>query len=253
MTAGSASPRNTLERSLIPITPRSRKGAAWASRSPTQSSRSMTVTSRWNPCLEPAQPSPAVYLPASNSTLCAEAKAGEGRIREGRGTILFMDDEQSVRETVGMMLRRLGYGVTLVDDGAKAVERYQESIQSNNPFNAVILDLTVPGGMGGKEAIARLGRLIPASEQLCPAVMPMTPSWPTTSNTGSQVWWPSRTASRTLAQRLQHYCRCLQTIVSRCKAMSVEKIRSTIPVLRRTTSIVKPRVSCCMAAARRRS
>ncbi len=102
-----------------------------------------------------------VYLPASNSTLCAEAKAGEGRIREGRGTILVMDDEQSVRETVGMMLRRLGYGVTLVEDGAKAVERYQESIQSNNPFDAVILDLTVRGGMGGKEAIARLREIDP--------------------------------------------------------------------------------------------
>ena len=101
-----------------------------------------------------------VYLPASNA-FCAEAQAGEGRMREGRGTILVMDDEHEVRETVGTMLRRLGYTVELVEDGAKAVERYRESIQNNRPFDAVILDLTVTGGMGGKEAIVRLREIAP--------------------------------------------------------------------------------------------
>jgi PAS domain S-box-containing protein len=101
-----------------------------------------------------------VYLPAS-STVGTEARAGEEQPREGRGMILVMDDEHDVRETMGLMLRRLGYAVELVEDGAKAVERYRESMRNNKPFDAVIMDLTVPGGMGGRDAIDRLREIDP--------------------------------------------------------------------------------------------
>ncbi len=101
-----------------------------------------------------------IYLPACNAP-CAEAQAGEGRIRKGRGMILVMDDEHDVRATVGQMLQRLGYTVDLVEDGAMAVQRYRESIQNNNPFDAVIMDLTVPGGMGGRDALVRMLEIDP--------------------------------------------------------------------------------------------
>jgi two-component system cell cycle sensor histidine kinase/response regulator CckA len=101
-----------------------------------------------------------VYLPACDAG-CAEAQAVETMTAGGQGTILVMDDEHEVRETVGAMLRRLGYTVELVESGAMAVERYRESLQNNKPFDLVIMDLTVPGGMGGKEAVVRLREMDP--------------------------------------------------------------------------------------------
>jgi PAS domain S-box-containing protein len=101
-----------------------------------------------------------VYLPACDAG-CAEAQADEGRIAGGKGRVLVMDDEPEVRETVGAMLERLGYTVELVESGARAVERYRESLRDAGPFDLVIMDLTVPGGMGGKEAIARLREMDP--------------------------------------------------------------------------------------------
>jgi CheY-like chemotaxis protein len=101
-----------------------------------------------------------VYVPACDAR-CVEAQADEGRIARGQGRILVMDDERELRETVGAMLQRLGYTVELVESGAGAVERYREELRNKRPFDLVIMDLTVPGGMGGKEAIARLRELDP--------------------------------------------------------------------------------------------
>ena len=74
----------------------------------------------------------------------------------GHGKVLVMDDEDMVRQLVGQMLERLGYEVELAKDGAEVIERYRHTFESGNPFDAVILDLTVSGGMGGKEAINKL-------------------------------------------------------------------------------------------------
>jgi PAS domain S-box-containing protein len=102
----------------------------------------------------------SVYLPACDDGP-AEARLDEGEIARGTGTILVMDDEAELRETVGQMLRRLGYTVELVENGAQAIERYGEALRDNRPFDAVIMDLTVAGGMGGREAMARLKELDP--------------------------------------------------------------------------------------------
>ena len=59
----------------------------------------------------------------------------------------------------GQMLNRLGYEVSLSQDGAEAVEQYRQSLESGQPFDAVILDLTVPGGMGGEQTIEKLREL----------------------------------------------------------------------------------------------
>jgi len=60
------------------------------------------------------------------------------------------------------MLRYLGYRVGFAKDGTEAIEIYINAKESGDPFDAVIMDLTVPGGMGGKEAIAKLLKIDPA-------------------------------------------------------------------------------------------
>jgi CheY-like chemotaxis protein len=67
-----------------------------------------------------------------------------------------MDDEAMLREIAGELLREIGYEPEFARDGAEAVRIYHQAMASGCPFDAVILDLTVPGGMGGVEAIKKL-------------------------------------------------------------------------------------------------
>ncbi len=96
-----------------------------------------------------------IYMPASLSA-AAEAAAGRAGIVQGHGRILVMDDEQIVRDVSGDMLQALGYEVECAKTGAEAVELYCRARDENRPFNAVIMDLTIPGGMGGKDAVKEL-------------------------------------------------------------------------------------------------
>jgi CheY-like chemotaxis protein len=72
-----------------------------------------------------------------------------------------MDDEDAVRRVAGQMLTVLGYEPVLVRDGAQALEQYRNASQEGRPIDAVIMDLTIPGGMGGKDAIRKLLELDP--------------------------------------------------------------------------------------------
>jgi two-component system, cell cycle sensor histidine kinase and response regulator CckA len=78
-----------------------------------------------------------------------------------KGRVLIMDDEELIREATGALLEHLGYRYESARDGAEAVERYREAMQRNDPFDVVILDLTVHGGMGGHESLARLREINP--------------------------------------------------------------------------------------------
>lgn len=82
------------------------------------------------------------------------------------GRILFMDDEEAIREVVGLMLRRRGYSVTVARDGREAVTAYGDAIARGTPYDAVVLDLAVPGGVGAREAIEALRRLDPGVRAL---------------------------------------------------------------------------------------
>ncbi|MGD0584258.1 MAG: nuclear transport factor 2 family protein [Oryzomonas sp.] len=68
------------------------------------------------------------------------------------GSILVMDDEEMIRELAVGMLEEIGYQVTTCDEGSEAIQLYKTAKGSGTPFSAVIMDLTIPGGMGGKEA-----------------------------------------------------------------------------------------------------
>jgi PAS domain S-box-containing protein len=104
-----------------------------------------------------------IFLPALDGD---ERATGERQYRppagHGTGRILLMDDDEMVRMTVGNMLKRTGYEVTFASEGSEALRLYRDAMEANNPFLLVIMDLTVPGGMGGSEAMQRLREIDPA-------------------------------------------------------------------------------------------
>ena len=95
-----------------------------------------------------------IYLPAASATLAPAAPAPAAR--SGAGTLLLMDDEAPIREVGSALLRGLGYEVTAVADGAAALAAYRAAHAAGRRFDAVILDLTVPGGMGGADCMREL-------------------------------------------------------------------------------------------------
>jgi PAS domain S-box-containing protein len=97
-----------------------------------------------------------IYLPAFEKALPEGGyEEREGPV-QGRGRILVMDDEDTVTDLLSDMLGQIGYEVGCARDGVEAIELYTQARNSNKAFDAVIMDLTVPGGMGGREAIKRL-------------------------------------------------------------------------------------------------
>lgn len=102
-----------------------------------------------------------VYLPVSSGSADLK-KPEENQALKGSGSILVMDDEPDVREATGNVLKRLGYTVAYAADGQEAIDMYRQAKQSGRTYDLFIMDLTVPGGMGGKEAIRKLHELDPA-------------------------------------------------------------------------------------------
>lgn len=80
-----------------------------------------------------------------------------------RKKVLVMDDEEIVRDVVGLMLYELGYEVSLSKDGEEAIERYRNEKATGESFDAVILDLNIQEGMGGTEACRRLLEIDPSA------------------------------------------------------------------------------------------
>ena len=104
-----------------------------------------------------------VYLPASDR--CAETiiVPNETPIH-GRGKILIMDDEQDIREVASDLLSLLGYQVETAENGNQAIEKYNTAMDLKTPFNIVIMDFTVPGGMGGREATKKILEIDPKAK-----------------------------------------------------------------------------------------
>ncbi len=93
-----------------------------------------------------------VFLQASEAGPTRTDKAGKPASRIG-GKALIMDDEEMVRITAAEMLRSLGMEVDTAADGEEAARKYQSAFSKGDPYKVVIMDLTIPGGMGGKEAV----------------------------------------------------------------------------------------------------
>lgn len=96
-----------------------------------------------------------VYLPLSGHSAPEQAEPGKDFHAEG-GRVLLMDDETGVLKIGARMLEHLGYRVETALCGAEAVKLYKSAMKNGKGFDAVILDLTIPGGMGGKVALKKL-------------------------------------------------------------------------------------------------
>ena len=103
------------------------------------------------------------YLRASenNANTAVESRSGGKPFRYNHQRILVMDDEEAIRELTSQLLGTLGYEVTAVPDGMEAVRLYERALRKGEHFQAVILDATVRGGMGGVATIERLRSMDP--------------------------------------------------------------------------------------------
>ena len=101
-----------------------------------------------------------LLLPASEKSLLSIEKE-KGKPLRGFGNILLVDDEEIIRTSAGRGLEELGYEVEVAKDGAEGIALYEKAMGEKRPFDVVIMDLTIPGGMGGKETIRRLKEIEP--------------------------------------------------------------------------------------------
>jgi CheY-like chemotaxis protein len=102
-----------------------------------------------------------IYFPASTKRPERYPDEPAGSFA-GKARVLLMDDDDIIRDMAAQMLDFIGYEVELVKAGAEAIERYKDSRLKGNPFDVVILDLTIPEGMGGKETVKALIEMDPA-------------------------------------------------------------------------------------------
>jgi PAS domain S-box-containing protein len=102
----------------------------------------------------------SIYLPALEAKIIPKAVRPE-KIFNGKGRILLMDDEATIRHTTKRILTYLGYKTVIAKDGAEVLDLYTIAKKAGNPFDAVIMDLTVPGGGGGKETMSKLKKIDP--------------------------------------------------------------------------------------------
>lgn len=98
----------------------------------------------------------SIYLPAVHTI--AEEKTEEYSQQQicGGGKVLVMDDEEMVQRIACDMLHHLGCETEVARDGREAIDLYRKALMAGTPFEAVLMDLTIQGGMGGKETIKRL-------------------------------------------------------------------------------------------------
>jgi PAS domain S-box-containing protein len=101
-----------------------------------------------------------LHLPASASAILFPPLE-EKIMLAGKGKVLVMDDEDMVREVTGRALQHLGYNAEFAGDGKEAIDKFREAQLSGEPFKVVLMDLTIPGAMGGQEAIKSIREIDP--------------------------------------------------------------------------------------------
>jgi len=106
------------------------------------------------------------YLPASPAKITTTGIQEQDSPFNSGGRILIMDDDDNIRQLCFEILSRAGYGVVLSSDGIEAIEAYKNARESDQPFDLVIMDLTIPGGMGGREAIGKILEIDPQAKAI---------------------------------------------------------------------------------------
>jgi two-component system cell cycle sensor histidine kinase/response regulator CckA len=101
-----------------------------------------------------------IYLPAAKKDII-EVCIEERLVRHGKGRILVMDDEEMILKIAKELLQLMGYEVTTAQNGEETIGFYKQALELKTPFDAVVLDLAIPGGMGGKEVMEELSVIDP--------------------------------------------------------------------------------------------
>jgi CheY-like chemotaxis protein len=101
------------------------------------------------------------WLPALRRGQPVAESEKPGKLKTLTGRVLFMDDEESIRNMAAALMRRIGLEIVAVADGREVVEQFRAARLEGRPFSLVIMDLTVPGGMGGREALDLLKEMDP--------------------------------------------------------------------------------------------
>lgn len=158
-----------------------------------------------------------VYLPKSTRPLQAKAEAHKATeknktsketIHHGKGRILVMDDMEAMMMVAGEILTVLGYEVEYSTNGEEAVAAYKAAKEAGNPFDAVVFDLTVPGGMGGEEASNLL-------KEYDPGLIAIASSGYTTSNVMSDYKNSAFAAVVPKPYRIKEMSDALHNVLSR--------------------------------------
>ncbi len=102
-----------------------------------------------------------MWLPASATSGSSPATSSGGSRSPFRARVLFMDDEAPIRAMAVLFMERIGYDCDVAVDGAEAVRKYEAAMSAGRKYEVVLMDLTVPGGIGGREAMERLLRIDP--------------------------------------------------------------------------------------------
>ncbi|MBL4903676.1 response regulator [Desulfotalea psychrophila] len=108
-----------------------------------------------------------IILPASDHQKphqTHQAQKQDERDTIPKAKIMIMDDDEAIRKVTKLMLTEFGHDVILAKDGAEAIQLFSESVKSNSPIDVTIMDLTIPGGMGGKDAVKELLKIEPHSK-----------------------------------------------------------------------------------------
>ncbi len=103
----------------------------------------------------------SIHLPASDQIQLDASTSAAPREVSGSGNVLVMENEEELCDVIEGILLHFGYDVVFAKDGTEAIAAYQHAKEIGAPFDAIVMDLTIPGGMGGKEAIDRLLELDP--------------------------------------------------------------------------------------------
>ena len=129
-----------------------------------------------------------IYLPACQGRMTDKVEtAGPGPMVPGR--VLLMDDEAIICDVAGKMLESMGYQVTCVSCGEEAIDAFTKARQSAAPFDCVIMDLTIRGGMGGQEAIGKLREIDPHVKAVVSSGCSSAPPASTRSRTSTTAAW----------------------------------------------------------------
>ena len=105
-----------------------------------------------------------IYLPASRNRPVHDQKDVVVSPVTGQGKVMIMDDEEMIRSLVERSLSSIGYEVVVAEDGDKAVRLYQEAMEAGAPIDLIIMDLTIPGGMGGKDIVKEIHKIDPEAK-----------------------------------------------------------------------------------------